>query len=67
MYFIYYITIFNEETPFELIKSIQPDVLVKGGDYKAKDVVGREFSGKVEIIPFVEGYSTTNIINKLKV
>ena len=64
--FIDYITIFDEETPYELIKSINPDVLVKGGDYKAEDVVGKEFSGKVEIIPFVEGYSTTSIINKLK-
>ncbi|MEI7942613.1 MAG: bifunctional D-glycero-beta-D-manno-heptose-7-phosphate kinase/D-glycero-beta-D-manno-heptose 1-phosphate adenylyltransferase HldE [Candidatus Riflemargulisbacteria bacterium] len=64
--FIDYITIFDEETPYELIKSIKPDVLVKGGDYKAENVVGREFSGKVEILPFVDGYSTTNIINKMK-
>ncbi len=64
--FIDYITIFDEETPFELIKGVHPDVLVKGGDYKAEDVVGKEFSGKVEIIPFVEGYSTTNTIIKMK-
>ena len=64
--FIDYITIFYEETPLELIKSIKPDILVKGGDYKAENVVGKEFSGKVEIIPFVDGYSTTNIINKMK-
>ncbi len=63
--FIDYITIFDEDTPYELIKSISPDILVKGGDYKAEDVVGREFSGKVEIIQFVDGYSTTNVISKM--
>lgn len=64
--FIDYITIFDEQTPYELIKSITPDVLVKGGDYKIEDVVGREFSGEVEIIPFVDGYSTTSIISKMR-
>ena len=63
--FIDYIVIFNEDTPYDLIKAIQPDILVKGGDYKAEDVVGREFSKKVEIIDFVDGYSTTNTINKI--
>ncbi len=63
--FIDYITIFGEETPYELIKSVRPDVLVKGGDYNADDVVGKEFSGKVQILPFVDGYSTSNIISKL--
>ncbi|MDD4527672.1 MAG: D-glycero-beta-D-manno-heptose-7-phosphate kinase [Candidatus Margulisbacteria bacterium] len=64
--FVDYITIFDEDTPLELIKAITPDVLVKGGDYKAEDVVGKDFSGNVEIIPFIEGYSTTKIIDKLK-
>lgn len=63
--FINYITIFDEETPLNLIKSIRPDILVKGGDYQAEEVVGKEFSGKVIIIPFLKGYSSTNIINKL--
>ena len=42
-----------------------PDILVKGGDYKVEDVVGREYAGRVEIIDFVQGYSTTSTIEKL--
>ncbi len=63
--FIDHVIIFNDETPIELIKTIQPDVLVKGGDYKLEEVVGREYAAKVELIDFVEGYSSTNIINKI--
>ncbi len=61
---------FADETPIKLIKEIKPDVLVKGGDYKAKDVVGhkeiKSWGGEVKIIPLVPGLSTTNIIKKLK-
>ena len=61
---------FAEETPIKLIKAIKPDVLVKGGDYKVKDVVGHKevgsWGGEVKIIPLVPGLSTTNIIKKLK-
>ena len=61
---------FADETPIKLIKEIKPDVLVKGGDYKVKDVVGhkevRSWGGEVKIIPLVPGLSTTNIIKKLK-
>ncbi len=60
-----YIILFDEDTPFELIKSIRPDILVKGGDYKIEEVVGREFAKEVILIDFVDGYSTTNIINKM--
>ena len=67
--FIDYVTLFDEDTPYELIKKIQPDVLVKGGDYKPEEVVGRDIvearGGKLELISFVEGKSTTNIINKI--
>lgn len=63
------IILFNEETPEILIKSIKPDILVKGGDYLANQVVGAEFvksySGQVVILPFVEGYSSSTLINKL--
>jgi rfaE bifunctional protein nucleotidyltransferase chain/domain len=63
------VVIFNEETPLELIKMIQPDVLVKGGDYTTETIVGAEKvianGGKVEVIPIREGFSTTNIINKI--
>lgn len=61
-----YIVIFEEDTPLNLIKNVMPDILVKGGDYKAEDVVGKEYAGRVEIIDFVDGYSTTSTINKLK-
>ncbi len=63
------VVIFNEETPLELIKMIQPDVLIKGGDYTIETVVGAkevlDNGGRVEIIPMREGFSTTNIINKI--
>lgn len=68
--FIDYVVIFEEDTPLELIKKIQPDVLVKGGDYSNEYVIGtkevEERGGKLVLIPFVEGKSTTNIIEKIK-
>ena len=64
-----YVTIFDEDTPLELIKLVRPNVLVKGGDYKRDDIVGREFveqqGGKVLTIPQVPGRSTTEIIDKM--
>ena len=60
-----YVVVFDEDTPLELVKTVKPDVLVKGGDYKACDVVGREYAKSVSIIDFVVGYSTTEIIKKL--
>ena len=69
MKFVDYVVIFEEDTPYELIKKIQPDVLVKGGDYKPEEVVGRDIvearGGRLELIKFVDGKSTTNIINKI--
>lgn len=68
--FVDYVSIFEDDTPLDLIKTIQPDVLVKGGDYKPEDIVGREIvegrGGKLVLLPFVEGKSTTNIIEKIK-
>jgi D-beta-D-heptose 7-phosphate kinase / D-beta-D-heptose 1-phosphate adenosyltransferase len=61
-----YVILFNEETPYQLIKAIKPDILVKGGDYQIHEVVGREFAGRTIILPFVEGYSTTQLIHKVK-
>ena len=57
--------VFDEDTPYELIREIRPDVLVKGGDYSPDDVVGKEFAGRVQIIPFVDGYSTTKLITTI--
>ncbi len=59
------VVLFEEDTPTELIKIIKPDVLVKGGDYSAEQVAGREYAGKVEIIDFEQGYSTTDLVNKI--
>jgi len=64
-----YVIIFNEHTPLELIEYLKPDILVKGGDWKEENVVGREsvekWGGRVVIIPEVRGASTTNIIERL--
>jgi D-beta-D-heptose 7-phosphate kinase/D-beta-D-heptose 1-phosphate adenosyltransferase len=61
--------LFEEDTPLELIRALKPNVLVKGGDYTVETVVGHEdviaAGGRVEIVPNVEGFSTTNIVRKL--
>ncbi|MCX7821090.1 MAG: bifunctional D-glycero-beta-D-manno-heptose-7-phosphate kinase/D-glycero-beta-D-manno-heptose 1-phosphate adenylyltransferase HldE [Brevinematales bacterium] len=59
-----YIVLFNEDTPYEILSKIKPDILVKGGDYKPEQVVGREFAKETIILNFIDGYSTTSIINK---
>ncbi|GBE30836.1 bifunctional protein HldE [bacterium BMS3Bbin04] len=63
------VVVFDEDTPFELISTLKPDVLVKGGDWKPEDVVGKGVveadGGRVEIIPFVGGHSTTNVIDEV--
>ena len=61
-----YVVPFESDTPLELIKMIKPDILVKGGDYKGKKVVGTEFAGELRLVDFVDGKSTTNIISKIK-
>lgn len=64
------IVIFSEPTPLELIVALQPDVLVKGGDYKVEDIAGSKEviarGGRVVINPIVEGFSTTSIIQKMQ-
>lgn len=57
-----YITIFEEDTPLELIKIVKPDILAKGGDYKIENIAGREYAKETVLIDFVDGYSTSNII-----
>lgn len=64
--YVDYVIGFSENTPLKLIKAIRPDILVKGGDYQEKDVVGREYSGRVYIYPFVKGKSTSKIIEKIQ-
>ncbi|HEC1786369.1 TPA: D-glycero-beta-D-manno-heptose-7-phosphate kinase [Campylobacter lari] len=65
MYFVDYVVIFNDDTPYELIEFLKPDVLVKGADYKGKEIVGSNLVKKVELIDFEDGFSTTNIINRI--
>lgn len=60
-----FVVIFDEETPLELIKLISPDVLVKGGDYEDKEVIGSLIAKEVKLVTFVEGKSTTKIIEKI--
>ena len=57
---------FEDDTPYELIKMIAPDVLVKGGDYKGKEVVGTEFAKELKLVDFVDGKSTTKTIEKIQ-
>ena len=70
MLFVDAVVLFDEDTPYELIKSVQPNILVKGSDYKEEDIVGYDIvksnGGSIKTIDFLEGYSTTSIIEKLK-
>ncbi|CAN5460755.1 D-glycero-beta-D-manno-heptose 1-phosphate adenylyltransferase [soil metagenome] len=68
--FVDAVILFNEDTPYELIKAIKPDILIKGNDYGIENIVGGDFvisnGGKVCTIDLVPGYSTTRIVNKIK-
>lgn len=61
---------FSEDTPIKLISALLPDVLVKGGDYRPDDIVGakevREAGGKVVVVPFLDGHSSTSLIGKIQ-
>ncbi len=65
-----FVFIFEEDTPYELISKIQPDVLVKGGDWKVEDIVGHDIvaknGGVTKSLRFENGYSTTDLINKVQ-
>lgn len=61
-----YVVIFEEETPYELIKLVQPHILVKGGDYEGKDVVGQDIAQELRLVQFVDGKSTTKIIQRIQ-
>ncbi len=64
-----YVTMFDEDTPYNIIKKLQPDVLIKGGDWAIDKIVGRDIvearGGKVIAIPFIEGASTTGIVERI--
>ena len=65
-----YVALFSEGTPINMISSVRPDLLVKGADYSADEVVGKaiveSYGGKVKLIPFKEGFSTSSLIEKIK-
>lgn len=61
-----YVTLFDEETPYELIRLVKPDVLVKGGDWKKEEIVGSDIVPETYSLPFVPGISTTKIIEKIR-
>ncbi|HPI06188.1 MAG TPA: D-glycero-beta-D-manno-heptose 1-phosphate adenylyltransferase [Saprospiraceae bacterium] len=64
------VVVFEDDTPLELIRLVRPDILVKGGDWKPEQIVGSDLvlaaGGQVRSLPFVQGYSTTNIEQKIK-
>lgn len=61
-----YVTLFDEETPYELIKFLQPDILVKGGDWKKEDIIGSDVAKETYSLPYFEGISTTKLIERIK-
>ena len=68
--FVDAIVFFSDETPYKLIETLVPDVLAKGGDYKVTEIAGREVvlenGGEVILVPFIHGFSSTNIVEKIK-
>jgi rfaE bifunctional protein nucleotidyltransferase chain/domain len=60
-----FITIFDEDTPYELIRDVQPDILVKGSDWAKKDVVGADIAKEVHTVPITEGISTSVIVDRI--
>ena len=68
--FVDAVVLFDEDTPYELIRSVQPDILVKGNDYRVEDIVGYDIvkakGGEVRTVALVDGYSTTEILAKAK-
>lgn len=71
LYMINYVTVFEEDTPAELIQTLKPDIFVKGDDYLAQDVpealLLQEWGGRLEIVPTLAGYSTTEIARRLAI
>jgi D-beta-D-heptose 7-phosphate kinase / D-beta-D-heptose 1-phosphate adenosyltransferase len=61
-----YVVVFNEDTPYDLIKAVKPHILVKGGDYKGKEVIGQDIADELKLVQFVDGKSTTRTIEKIQ-
>ncbi len=60
------VILFEEDTPLEILRQIRPDVLVKGGDYKIEEIVGKEYAGETRVLSLKRGYSTTCLIEKIR-
>ncbi len=60
------VLLFDEPTPSELLAEIKPDILVKGDDYRIEEVIGREFAGSVKLIRRLNGFSSTNLIDRIR-
>ena len=61
-----YVVVFDKDTPYDLIKAVKPHVLVKGGDYEGKEVVGQDIADELKLVQFVDGKSTTRTIEKIQ-
>ncbi|MCX6234845.1 MAG: D-glycero-beta-D-manno-heptose 1-phosphate adenylyltransferase [Bacteroidetes bacterium] len=70
LYFVDAVVLFDEDTPYQLIQTVQPDILVKGGDYRLTDIVGYDVvkakGGEVFLIDFLHGYSSSSLLEKIK-
>jgi len=61
-----FVVIFEDESPLDLIKLIEPDILVKGGDYEGKEVIGQDIVKELKLVQFIDGKSTTDIIKRIQ-
>jgi len=61
-----YVVVFDDETPYDLIKAVKPHILVKGGDYEGKEVIGQDIADELKLVQFVDGKSTTKTIEKIQ-
>ena len=61
-----YVVVFDEDTPYDLIKAIKPHTLVKGGDYEGKQIIGQDIADELKLVQFVDGKSTTKTIEKIQ-
>jgi len=70
LHFVHRVVLFGQDTPYELIQFLKPDILIKGGDYKPVEIVGfdivKAYGGKITTIEYIDGFSTTSIIEKLR-
>jgi len=66
LFMVDYVVPFDEDTPYELLKLLKPDVLVKGGDWKKEEIVGHDLVPDTRSLPYIEGVSTTEMIRRIK-